>query len=207
MGLVISLGIYVLSSRGGLRKILLKIILIASGVIVALVLMAYLVPSSGYMLWERLFSFLHPEELGVLGYRLNIWAAAFEMWKSSPILGVGLSNFPVVSSSFTFDGEAWGGHSVYVVIICELGLIGFLIWGAILFNLFKMAINNKKYMILMLPLFTFLLVISLKGTYCWLKFYWLIFGLIDVSSRLNYLNIKSKSEDIGESFNYAGSLK
>ena len=133
--------------------------------------------------YRALTILLSPEE--ALGGRVSYWEAGIERWSKNPMLGLGLSNF---KTAHIFDP-----HSVYIAILCELGLVGFTIWIFLIFSLFKIAKSNKYYSLTIFILL-FLLLVSFKGTYYSDPFYWYLFGIISATSFQDQKLIKRNSE-------------
>jgi O-antigen ligase len=77
--------------------------------------------------------------------RFRTWEISWEMFKSNPVLGVGAANFPYnvslyqnKTSWWTEDQKSLNGrqsHSVYFQVIPDLGIVGVLIFGYIMFML------------------------------------------------------------------------
>lgn len=61
--------------------------------------------------------------------RFALWSAAWELWKSSPIFGIGMGQF--VESAAAFIDRASVGviaHNTYLSMLAETGLIGFVLF-------------------------------------------------------------------------------
>jgi putative inorganic carbon (HCO3(-)) transporter len=65
--------------------------------------------------------------------RLEAWASGLEMFKSAPIFGVGFSNFA--------DLNGITAHNSFVLCLAELGLLGSIIWVALLVTT-TMSLNS-----------------------------------------------------------------
>jgi putative inorganic carbon (HCO3(-)) transporter len=79
--------------------------------------------------FERMNSISNYEEDNSAQGRLTAWGAGFRMALSNPLLGVGVGNFP--PSFNRYAGKAGGrwmtAHSIYFLIMGELGFVGLLI--------------------------------------------------------------------------------
>lgn len=75
--------------------------------------------------------------------RSDIWAVGWRMFQSSPVSGVGVGNFPVSSIHFLLEpgalrrdefivDEPKVAHNVYLEMVAELGLVGFLLFMTII---------------------------------------------------------------------------
>jgi O-antigen ligase len=81
---------------------------------------------------------------GTGGARLYTWGIGVEMFLSNPIIGIGQSNFPwtfeVYEAGRTFHERSFAGreaHSAWVTLISELGLVGIVVIGGMLFQCYK----------------------------------------------------------------------
>ncbi|MDN6604656.1 O-antigen ligase [Brevibacterium sp.] len=61
--------------------------------------------------------------------RFQLWQAAWELWKTSPIFGVGLGQFVGSAAGFIDHGaEGVIAHSTYLSMLSETGLVGFVLF-------------------------------------------------------------------------------
>lgn len=87
--------------------------------------------------------------------RFEIWKVAIAITKANPLTGVGLGGYPVahrqMASSTAFAPIARGArdtHSLYLNLLAETGLVGFLLFAGMLSAVFwsgKNAIRNLRY--------------------------------------------------------------
>jgi len=72
--------------------------------------------------------------------RLAIWDAGWRMFLDHPILGVGAGQFPTAYGT-VYSGRyhtAWmNPHNLLLQVTCELGLVGLVIFGCFLFQIWK----------------------------------------------------------------------
>ena len=75
--------------------------------------------------------------------RLYAWQAAFNMALQHPLTGVGINNFIANYFSYSqhWDGQNHAVHSTWFGVLAETGLLGFLVFIAIIIRLF--ALSNK----------------------------------------------------------------
>ncbi len=71
--------------------------------------------------------------------RLNFWQSAWEMFRYSPLWGVGFEQFPEVYGYFRQTGafETWYAHNIVLQLLAELGVLGgawFFYWLAVFFK-------------------------------------------------------------------------
>ena len=83
--------------------------------------------------------------------RLGIWYIGVEIFKNYPIWGVGVGGFPVAFNEEIVKDPArikfWkygrAAHNDYLQILCELGIIGFILWMFFIVEVFRMAFRTK----------------------------------------------------------------
>lgn len=64
--------------------------------------------------------------------RLDIWSGGVSVLKRYWLTGTGLNNFPVAYNEFAgqghmFEGYGRGSHNMYLNVLCELGIVGFVL--------------------------------------------------------------------------------
>jgi len=117
-------GIYLTHSRGAILALLVMLLfalkdrfgLVLSGAVVALALMAFLAMNfSG----GRDISMQAGED------RLEFWGTGLQLFKSSPLFGIGFGNF----ADHNFGHTA---HNSFVLCLAELGMMGYSLWMGLL---------------------------------------------------------------------------
>lgn len=64
--------------------------------------------------------------------RFQLWQAAWELWKSSPVFGVGLGQFVGSAAGFIDHGaEGVIAHSTYLSMLSETGLVGLVLFALV----------------------------------------------------------------------------
>lgn len=76
----------------------------------------------------RFFSSFDLAEGSNLG-RLAIWQESWAVFKTSPMLGVGLGNYPLALDFGANYRSAVTSHNLYLDILAETGLLGLAVWG------------------------------------------------------------------------------
>ena len=113
-------------------------------VVVAVLFMLMLAPET---YWDEIASSTSEETMsdeGTGGARLYTWGIGMDMFLYNPIIGIGQGNFPwtfeLYEAGQRFHERSFGGraaHSAWVTLISELGLVGIVIVGAMLFQCYK----------------------------------------------------------------------
>ncbi len=96
--------------------------------------------------WDRISSIRDDStmETGTAGQRMFTWGIGWEMFQANPILGVGQGNFPWTSGEY-LGGRTWQtkslsgrqAHSLYFTLLPELGLVGVVIFGSMIYSNYK----------------------------------------------------------------------
>ena len=92
--------------------------------------------------WDRISSITEDKtmEEGTAGQRVFIWGIGWEMFLDNPMFGVGQGNFPWAIGEY-MGGRTWQtkslagrqAHSLYFTLLPELGLVGVMIFGAMVY--------------------------------------------------------------------------
>jgi len=126
--------------------------------------------------------------------RVDLWKVGILAFLEKPLIGWGYNSFPIITAGEFPESEylrvRYGQvtHNIYLQILCELGLIGFIIFILALYKTIKSALMLSDLYPIYMPISSALmgvLVISLSlGTLNY-KYFWLIIFLctIDFYSR------------------------
>jgi O-antigen ligase len=92
--------------------------------------------------WDRIATITDDStmETGTAGQRMFTWGIGWEMFLANPILGVGQANFPWTLGEY-LGGRTWQtkslsgrqAHSLYFTLLPELGLVGAVIFGSMVY--------------------------------------------------------------------------
>ena len=92
--------------------------------------------------WDRIATITDDStmETGTAGQRMFTWGIGWEMFLANPILGVGQANFPWTLGEY-LGGRTWQtkslsgrqAHSLYFTLLPELGLVGVVIFGSMVY--------------------------------------------------------------------------
>jgi len=92
--------------------------------------------------WDRISSITDDStmETGTAGQRMFTWGIGWEIFTANPIFGIGQGNFPWTIGEY-MGGRTWQtkslagrqAHSLYFTLLPELGLVGVLIFGTLVY--------------------------------------------------------------------------
>ena len=92
--------------------------------------------------WDRINSIADDNtmEVGTAGQRMFTWGIGWEMFTANPIFGIGQGNFPWTIGEY-MGGRTWQtkslagrqAHSLYFTLLPELGLVGVIIFGTMVY--------------------------------------------------------------------------
>lgn len=76
--------------------------------------------------------------------RVEIWENGMRMFSEHPILGIGSGAFIAANSSGNYGPPIdLNPHSIYVQLLAEVGLIGFVVWFTFLFSYMKLLFKHS----------------------------------------------------------------
>lgn len=137
-------------------------------------------------------------------YRVYIWMGTLAMLKDYWISGVGMgiTSFNTIYPLYSYNNiSAPHSHNLYLQVIVEYGIIGFITMVGVMYNYFKLALislKNKKNIVLgglMSGMLGFLLQSMTDHTwynYRVVLIFWVIIGLTITASKIN---MKEKAND------------
>jgi O-antigen ligase len=92
--------------------------------------------------WDRINSITEDKTMdeGTAGQRVFTWGIGWEMFLDNPLFGVGQGNFPWAIGEY-MGGRTWQtkslagrqAHSLYFTLLPELGIVGVMIFGAMVY--------------------------------------------------------------------------
>jgi O-antigen ligase len=118
--------------------------------------------------------------------RLSYFDQAWQLIKKHPLLGVGLGNYTLaVHNEIDPDLQSWDYqpvHNIYFLVLAELGIVGLILWLALLavfiFKNFKIKELVTAYPLLFTLLFIGLFDHYLLSLYFGIIIFWLTVGLV-----------------------------
>jgi len=108
-----------------------------------LILASVIILLAGSPVMGRFFSSFDLAEGSNLG-RLAIWQESWTVFKDSPILGVGLGNYPLALDFNANYRSAVTSHNLYLDILAETGLVGLVAWVWFFYSFFAGVIKKIK---------------------------------------------------------------
>jgi O-antigen ligase len=150
-----------------------KLLLPALAAALAIAVLTWL-PASA---WERLSSLPEETRAMTFGQRGEIWKAGWEVFREQPMVGVGIGAFALAVQSVR--GEAAVAHNVFLTVLVETGLVGFLLLAAALCWLLDSAVHlapleRRFWLVALITWFAGAMSLSWAHR----KPTWLLFGLL-----------------------------
>lgn len=126
---------------------------------------------------ERISSIEGEVSSGRIGKRARLWKTGMELWQERPLTGVGAATFAYAAKPIL--GRELAAHNIYVSVLTETGIIGFLIFGIVLITMFASAMRlGTSERFLWLTVMT-VWCIGVSGlTFEYKKVTWVMFGLL-----------------------------
>jgi O-antigen ligase len=149
LALLLMVGLLAAQSRGGIAAFAVAALVLplalrqrrlAGGAVVALALAA-----SAWMVLGGTLRVL--EARGLQSNRLALWADAARMVKDFPLLGVGFNAFGSAYIRYQqVDRYEWYGeaHNEYLQALVDTGVVGALLFGALLFTIYRRAFRSAR---------------------------------------------------------------
>jgi O-antigen ligase len=139
-GLVLLYGIVLTNSRGGLLALIIALFLYyksKKNIIITSVFIGVLILV--FVNYASRLTEISTEESSASG-RLDAWYTGLQLFKSNPIFGVGYGNFT--------EYNTLTAHNSYVLVLSELGIIGYYLWfmllGATYYKIYLIYNYDKK---------------------------------------------------------------
>ena len=119
------------------------------------------------------------EDNSSAGERFISWAAGFQMWMKSPLVGIGPQNYVnMIAQNYSYIAEASrAAHSIYVQSLVEVGLLGFIPFIVFITYLIKNSIRGFLQIEYILGLLCILVMGATLASF-YEKYVWLYFGII-----------------------------
>jgi hypothetical protein len=112
-----------------------------------------------------------------LGLRQQLSQVAWQLWRSSPWLGVGLNNFTLHTPELLYNSIHWQQpvHAVWLLVLSELGVLGLLALGGLwlsvlawpLLMIWQARERTKPAVVLVLLAWLGVILLSLVDHYWW----------------------------------------
>jgi len=162
--LVISVGIFLTFSKSVISALLIVLLLSRFGdlrkfgkpVLTLTILGSLLVFFTSNMIWYSGLEFVDK--------RLLLNEIGLKVFLSNPLFGVGLKNFLILTPLFMRSVGYWFVqpiHNVFILVLVELGVVGFLLMLVYLTKVLNIIKNNKLFMLVLI----FILLTALTDHY------------------------------------------
>lgn len=126
----------------GSKKRITKIFLFVSCLIIIMTIVFMMVPSLSVFL-QRFETSVERGDLG--NGRSFLWNLAFSAFKNNPVFGIGWNQYSsTLSESLHMRREMNHVHNVYLQLLCETGVFGFVIFMLWFIIIFVLTIRNYK---------------------------------------------------------------
>jgi O-antigen ligase len=118
--------------------------------------------------FKRVVGLLQPQETRSIEGRSVVWEAAFGMIRENPLLGVGAGGFHAVSGLYGAK-KLRSPHSLYVYVVAEFGLIGFMLFAGAAMAFLKLvkhglsSASSDKQKFVLAALFAGVVVFAFQG--------------------------------------------
>ncbi len=77
--------------------------------------------------------------------RLVLWSLALEIFSNNPLLGIGWGNYQMyVPDYLSINFDIHNAHNCMLQVLCETGVVGFIIFFSLLLYVFNRVKNNSK---------------------------------------------------------------
>jgi O-antigen ligase len=167
------------------------LLLCLGGVILIYILNTYLFDQHGlWKLTERFQSGVTLSDSG--GGRLKIWRVAWQVFTDAPIWGHGYNSFKYEYTRYLdTGGDIKNAHNAYVLMGCELGMVGVVLFIAVLLTVFAKVwrlfsakgVNGAAIAPWCMALFAFVFVATMVDSAVERKYVWYTLGLITLLTR------------------------
>jgi O-antigen ligase/uncharacterized membrane protein YbhN (UPF0104 family) len=131
------------------KAVMVTAVLLAGIMVMPMLLVPFKVTEApGAATWEALtFAFTHTDHVALLdnsrkeeiehrdAWRLSSYMSALDLWKGSPVFGIGLGSYHKHYALSSQDGHMI--HSIPLWILVEFGFVGVLVFGVVFFRLMQ----------------------------------------------------------------------
>lgn len=134
---------YIVCNRDLLENKLIKLILIVAATGTLIYILSFYVESIGVTI-ERMFETLgmgKNSTLDVSNGRFKLYSIALSLFAENPIFGIGWRQFTNdVSIYYGDDSALRDAHNVFLQLLCETGIVGFLVFTTLFVSAFALTI-------------------------------------------------------------------
>ncbi|MDR0914916.1 MAG: O-antigen ligase family protein [Oscillospiraceae bacterium] len=134
---------YVICNKDALNNKIIKLLLIVATSGVVVYLMSFYIPSIGATI-ERILQTIgmgQEVESDVSNGRFELYTYAWNMFLQNPILGIGWREYTNDVSIYYHDDSALrDAHNVFLQLLCETGIVGFLVFVTLFVSAFVLTV-------------------------------------------------------------------
>jgi len=187
------LGLFLTGSRSGLIVAMVALSIVpwtlprlsfrikTAAVVIAVISVATAIAYVPDRSWERLGTTREQITEGTFNDRTRIWKAGLSVYPEHPIIGVGINGFAEATIKPLADFR--GAHNAYISVLIELGIVGLLLFLAVLLDAFLAARAAPWHERKLLLVLVFTLVLGLMPR-AWegKKPTWVVLALLQASA-------------------------
>ena len=121
---------YIICKKGALSNKLITVLLILSGALLIMYALSFYVEGIAAS-FDRFFSMFgnNNDNYDVSNGRFKLYSIAWDFFKGSPVFGIGWREFnKEVTSFYNQDSELRDTHNVFLQLLCETGVVGFIVF-------------------------------------------------------------------------------
>ena len=141
---------YIICKKGAFASKMVTVLFVLSGMLLVIYALSFYVEGVASS-FERINAMLAAgnETLDVSNGRFKLYAIAWDFFKKSPILGIGWREFSKeVVNFYNQDSVLRDAHNVFLQLLCETGVIGFLVFIALFVSAItqtiQLVVKNTK---------------------------------------------------------------
>ena len=139
-------------------------------------------------------SYYHASGTRIDQGRLDVWREGVEIFRESPLSGVGLRRFPAEIRARLPESRAREAHSGYIQLLAETGLLGIVPYGLLLVYVFYVLVRSVReeasdqhvWRVVFLAAFVGMATNTAFGTYQFDRFFWIpiaFAGMLELRER------------------------
>ncbi|MBR3928535.1 MAG: O-antigen ligase family protein [Clostridia bacterium] len=130
------------------KKRWLNVLAMVVGIgVLAYVAIWYIGRSQNNVLFTRFYSLINGETSLFDNTRWRLWSDAWNLWTENPIFGIGWEQFAGLTTSKLSYSRSHNVNMDYLQMLCETGIVGFILMITPIMCMFKRAISLCRYVV------------------------------------------------------------